>query len=384
MYNVAVVLNADGRSISKSETFIRSHIESLKTEFNVITLVGNPGRRRLMDEQTDFQSLRFWPRAFRKMLRLIRGQTVRQQDNAALAKLFRDRNIHCCFAEYGMSGVGVMDVCQQLETPLVVHFHGYDAYRHDLLEKYRSDYHRMFQIAERIVAVSRDMKDKLEREVGFSEKIVHSSCGFNSSILKSSEATDKQPNTATFVGRLTPKKDPVGLIRAFAVVVSSIPQAQLTIIGDGELRPDCENVIIELALQRNVTLLGWKGHDEVLDKVRRSTVFVMNSITAENGDKEGTPVAVMEAMVLKNIVIATQHGGIVDIIKDGKTGLLYPEFDYGLLSRNLIAALSGDCDPRIPSNARQYAIDNLSASLKNRQLNEIVRESIQNRPIRVA
>jgi colanic acid/amylovoran biosynthesis glycosyltransferase len=267
---------------------------------------------------------------------------------------------------------------------ITVHFHGYDAYRHDLLKKYRTDYHRMFQVAERIIAVSKDMKGKLEREVGFSEKIIHSSCGFNPSILKSSKTIVKQANTVTFVGRLTPKKDPVGLIRAFAQVVSKIPQAQLTLIGDGELRPDCENIIRELSLGPNVALLGWKSHDEVLDIVRKSTVFVMNSVTAENGDKEGTPVAVMEAMALKNIVIATQHGGIVDIIKNGKTGLLYPEFDYGLLSRNVIAALSGACQPGIPNNARQYAIDNLSASLKNRLLNEIVRESIQNRPTRVA
>lgn len=384
MYNVAVVLNADGRSISKSETFIHSHIESLKTEFNVITLVGNPGQRKLLEEGIDFQPLDFFSRAIRKFFRLLRRQTVRQQDNLALAKLFKKRNVVCCFAEYGMSGVGVMEVCSQLNTPLVVHFHGYDAYRHDLLKKYRTDYHRMFQIAERIIAVSKDMKDKLEREVGFTEKIIHSSCGFNPSILESSETIVKQANTVTFVGRLTPKKDPVGLIRAFAPVVSKIPQAQLTLIGDGELRPDCENIIREFSLEPNVTLLGWKSHDEVLDIVRRSTVFVMNSVTAENGDKEGTPVAVMEAMALKNIVIATQHGGIVDIIKDGKTGLLYPEFDYGLLSRNLVAALSGACEPGIPNNARQYAIDNLGASLKNRLLNEIVRESIQNRPTRVA
>ena len=377
MYNVVVVLNADGRSISKSETFIHSHIDSLKTEFNVTTLVGNPGQRKILEEGKDFQSLHFFARAIRKLLRLLRRTTVRQQDNAALAKFFKKRNIRCCFAEYGMSGVGVMEVCRQLDTPLLVHFHGYDAYRHDLLKKYRSDYYKMFQIAEGIIAVSKDMKGKLEREIGFGEKIIHSSCGFNSSILSNSETISKQPNTVTFVGRLTPKKDPVGLIRAFAAVVAKIPRAQLTIVGDGELRSHCEKTILELNLQGNVTLLGWRGHEEVLRILERSTAFAMNSVTAENGDKEGTPVAIMEAMALKNIVVATRHGGIVDIIEDGRSGLLYPEFDYELLSRQMIAALSGACDPALPDIARQYAISNLSASLKNQFLNTLVLESIE-------
>jgi colanic acid/amylovoran biosynthesis glycosyltransferase len=378
MYNVAVVLNADGRTISYSETFIRSHIDSLKTEFNVMTLVGNPGQRRLLEEQADFQSLSFWPRAFRKLLRIIRTQTVRQQDNVALAKLFRDRSIHCCFAEYGMSGVGVMEVCKQLNTPLIVHFHGYDAYRQDIFDRYRNDYRKMFSIAARIIVVSKDMKARLEREIGFGDKLTHNSCGFNAAIADNKLDYDvpKEPYSASYIGRLTHKKDPVGLIRAFASVVKAVPEARLRIIGDGELRTACETAIIELGLQNNVALLGTKGHREVLGILSRSSVFIMNSVTAETGDKEGTPVALMEAMALGNIVIATRHGGIIDIVEHGKTGLLYNEFDYDLLSEHLIAALTAETNPRIPENASNYATKNLSAGVKNEVIRNIVRECI--------
>lgn len=379
MYNVAVVLNADGRTISNSETFIRSHIDSLKAEFNVMTLVGNPGQRRLLDERTDFQSLGFWPRAFRKMLRLLRRQTVQQQDNAALVKLFRDRDIHCCFAEYGMSGVGVMDVCKQLNTPLVVHFHGYDAYRHDLFDKYRNDYQRMFSIAARVIAVSKDMKARLEREIGFGEKLVYNSCGFNAAITENQLEYDppKDPYSVSYVGRLTHKKDPVGLIKAFASVVKAVPDARLSIIGDGELRTECESAISEFSLQNNVTLLGTKNHREVLGILSRSSLFIMNSVTAETGDKEGTPVSLMEAMALGNTVIATRHGGIVDIVDHGETGLLYNEFDYASLSELITSALTGGVNPRIPENARHYATKNLSDAVKNEVLRKIVRECIE-------
>jgi|26BtaG_2_1085354.scaffolds.fasta_scaffold00071_14 glycosyltransferase involved in cell wall biosynthesis len=379
MYNVAVVLNADGRTISNSETFIRSHIDSLKAEFNVMTLVGNPGQRRLLDERTDFQSLGFWPRAFRKMLRLLRGQTVRQQDNVALAKLFRDRKIHCCFAEYGMSGVGVMDVCMRLGTPLVVHFHGYDAYRHDLFEKYRNDYRKMFSMAARVIAVSKDMKARLEREIGFGEKLVYNSCGFNAAITENQLEYDapKDPYSVSYVGRLTHKKEPVGLIKAFAPVVKAVPDARLSIIGDGELRTECESAIRELGLQNNVTLLGTKDHRDVLGILSRSSLFIMNSVTAETGDKEGTPVSLMEAMALGNTVIATRHGGIVDIVEHGETGLLYNEFDYDSLSELIISAFTGEINPGIPANARNYATKNLSDAVKNEALRKIVRECIE-------
>jgi colanic acid/amylovoran biosynthesis glycosyltransferase len=379
MYNVAVVVNADGRTISNSETFICSHIDSLKAEFNVMTLVGNPGQRRLLDERTDFQSLRFWPRAFRKLLRLIRRQTVRQQDNAALVKLFRDRNIHCCFAEYGMSGAGVMEVCKQLNTPLVVHFHGYDAYRRDLFDKYHNDYRRMFSIAARVIAVSKDMEAHLEREIGFGDKIVYNSCGFNAAIAENQLEYDvpKAPYSVSYVGRLTHKKDPVGLIKAFASVVMAVPDARLSIIGDGELRTECESTISELALQNNVTVLGTRDHREVLGILSRSSLFIMNSVTAKTGDKEGTPVALMEAMALGNTVIATRHGGIVDIVEHGETGLLYSEFDYDSLSELIISALTGEINPDIPVNALNYATTNLSDAVKNEVLRNIIRECIE-------
>tara|TARA_R110000851_G_scaffold302714_2_gene460046 strand:- start:25592 stop:26782 length:1191 start_codon:yes stop_codon:yes gene_type:complete len=379
MYNIAVVLNADGRTISNSATFIRSHIDCLKEEFNVMTLVGNPGQRRLLDEETDFQSLRFWPRAFRKLLRLICRQTIRQQDNAALEKLFRDRGIHCCLAEYGMSGVGVMEVCNRLEIPLVVHFHGYDAYRHDLFETYRNDYSRMFDIASRVIAVSKDMKMRLEREIGFDEKLLHNSCGFNTTITSNELAYDtpKDPYAVSYVGRLTPKKDPVGLIKAFASVVKAVPEARLTIIGDGELRSQCENEISKLALQNDVVLLGTKDHQEVLGILSTSSVFIMNSVTAETGDKEGTPVSLMEAMALGNTVIATRHGGIVDIVEHGETGLLYNEFDYDSLSTLIISALTGKTNSGIPANGRNYAITNLSDAAKNNVLKNTILECIE-------
>ena len=68
-------------------------------------------------------------------------------------------------AEYGPTGVAVMNACLRSTTPLVVHFHGFDAYKTETVERLRESYKRLFQIADRMVAVSHHMVNRL-RELG--------------------------------------------------------------------------------------------------------------------------------------------------------------------------------------------------------------------------
>src|SRR5690606_3151010 len=75
-----------------------------------------------------------------------------------LARKLRLMNVNVALAEYGVTGVDIMDACRMANIPLVVHFHGYDASNRSIIEKYLPGYQRMFIDSAAIIAVSIPMK----------------------------------------------------------------------------------------------------------------------------------------------------------------------------------------------------------------------------------
>lgn len=374
--SVAIVVNSDGRTIANSATFIRSHIESIRTRFNVITLVGNPGSRRVLETDVDLQGQSLVNRGFRKLCRLITGNSVVEQDNKQLSRFLRQHKIAAVFCEYGMSGAGVLGCCKELGLPLIVHFHGYDAYRHDIAQAYQTRYVEMFDYAYKIIAVSRDMQATLAERYGNAHKIIHSSCGVNPGRIIEQTQGVQRKHQFVYLGRLTPKKDPLGVIECFSRVAQQLPDYRLAIIGDGELRSQCEQKVTEANLTERVDFYGTLPHGEALAIVAESSVFIMNSVTADSGDKEGTPVSLMEAMAAGVTPLGTKHGGIMDIIEDGKSGYLYNEYDYEALTRLMIAAANDSNAAEIEKNAQQFAVQYLDESHKTALINDTIQAAI--------
>ena len=122
-----------------SETFIQAHIRSLA---NVI--VYSDG---------------YFPTS----VSLDRGKSwdnlpKNQDPESILIQSWKENDINTVFAEYGPAGVEVMHACKKANLPLVVHFHGFDAYRDDCLNHYGESYKELFQLASKIIVVSNDMK----------------------------------------------------------------------------------------------------------------------------------------------------------------------------------------------------------------------------------
>ncbi len=155
-----------------------------------------------------------------------------------------------------------------------------------------------------------------------------------------------------------------------------MPSYKLAIIGDGELRHECEQLLKEYKLSKSVILYGTLPHAEALNVIAESMIFIMNSVTAQSGDKEGTPVSLIEAMTAGLIPIATKHGGIMDIIEDGVTGFLYDEYDYDALCKLMLEVPNRDSMETIAVNAKEYAMQNLDESIKTANLKAMIRESI--------
>lgn len=138
-----------------------------------------------------------------------------------------------------------------------------------------------------------------------------------------------------FVGRLAEKKGVTYLIEAMKQV-----DAKLVIVGDGPLREQLQAQAKEQG--DKIVFLGAKTHDELKTIYASVDVFVAPSVTAKDGDMEGIPTAIMEAMASGLPIVASNSGGISDLIHDRENGLLVPEKDVLQLSEKINFFLLND------------------------------------------
>lgn len=170
------------------------------------------------------------------------------------------------------------------------------------------------------------------------------------------------------VGRLVAEKGHVDLLEAFAAVVDAGVDAELRILGEGNLRPVLEATIRERELGDRVTLVGMVPVEEVLTEVSRSDVFALSSLM------EGLPVVLMEAMAVGTAVVAPRITGIPELVEDEVTGLLYTAARPDLLARQLQRLLEDpDLRQRCITNGRrkieqEFDIDVAVAPLAQRFL----------------
>lgn len=241
-----------------------------------------------------------------------------------LAGLLRQNGVTALMAEYGSTAVHVMEAAQLAGCKLFVHFHGVDASSMLRDPAVVTRYQRLFALADGVIAPSAFLARNLA-EIGCPDAKLHVvPCGVDVGVF---EPGTPDPNRFLSVGRFTEKKSPLSTIQAFATVLNSAPNATLEMMGDGPLLGNAEAEIERLGIAANVILHGMVTPGEVKAAMGRCGVFVQHSVTAANGDIEGLPVAILEAMAAGLPVVATRHSGIPEAVEDNVTGLLVDEFD---------------------------------------------------------
>ena len=128
-----------------------------------------------------------------------------------------------------------------------------------------------------------------------------------------------------FIGRLIMEKGVKYLIGAMPVVLKEHPTARLIIVGEGPEKNDLMQLSKKLDVDKNISFKGELPNDELPGLYRNSDIFVLPSIVNKAGDTEGLGVVLLEAMASKVPVIGSNVGGIPEVIKDGKTGMLVAE-----------------------------------------------------------
>ena len=100
-----------------------------------------------------------------------------------------------------------------------------------------------------------------------------------------------------------------------------------------------ERLIGALGLEQRVELRGSRSHVEVVKLIRAASIFIQHSVIASSEDREGTPVAVLEAGAAAVPVVATRHEGIAEVVVHGETGLLVEEGDVDGMSEAIAELL---------------------------------------------
>jgi glycosyltransferase involved in cell wall biosynthesis len=136
------------------------------------------------------------------------------------------------------------------------------------------------------------------------------------------------------VGRLHRVKGQDVLIEGFARLGETVPHARLWLIGDGEERPALEELTRRHGLEHRVRFLGSLGREEVRAVLARAGLFVLPSRS------EGLSIALLEAMASGLPVVATDVGGIAEVIRDGTEGVLVPSEDAPALADAVCKVLS--------------------------------------------
>jgi glycosyltransferase involved in cell wall biosynthesis len=124
------------------------------------------------------------------------------------------------------------------------------------------------------------------------------------------------------VGRLVEKKGFIHLVRAVARLRQRGRAVSCWLIGDGPEREPLQREIAQLRLADAVELKGWLSQDEVVAAYGRAFVLAVPSLVARDGDMDGLPNVVVEAAAMGVPIVATNVGGIGDLVRDGDTGLV--------------------------------------------------------------
>ena len=224
-------------------------------------------------------------------------------------------------------------------------FHGADISRRHILEEHKQDYVNLFEQSELLLPISHLWERKLIEMGCPPEKIHVTRMGIEPEKFNfEPRQAFHSPLRIVSVARLTEKKGLDVAVKASEILKQRGGQFEFTIIGNGDQDEMMREHIANAGLEDCVRMPGFKPQEEIRAALSEADIFLLPSKTAADGDMEGIPVALMEAMAVGLPVVSTFHSGIPELIENNVSGWLVPENDAEALADTLFRLSQGDID----------------------------------------
>jgi len=253
-----------------------------------------------------------------------------------------------------------------------------------LFARNRRDVRVQLENADTIVTISeynREQIASLSQELAARPiSVVH--CGVEiDRYVPTTRQDDGQRPTILAVGGLVEKKGYQYLIEACAILAERGLDFSCEIVGSGPLRRELESLAERLGLGSRLWLLGALSHDDVVKLYARADLFALACVVASDGDRDGIPVALMEAMACGLPVVSTHVSGIPELVRDGKTGLCVPQRDADALA-NALARLIKDPQlrDRLGRGAREIIVEQFEARQSAAAVAQLLVQTIAAKP----
>jgi colanic acid/amylovoran biosynthesis glycosyltransferase len=234
--------------------------------------------------------------------------------------------VFCQFGYIGQKVLAMKRIRKWLkERKFVVCFRGSDITKR--IQENPTVYKNMFNHVDLVLPVCDYFKQRLISLGCPPDKIVvhHSAIDCSQFFFNVKEKPENDTIHLISVCRLVKKKGIDYAIKAFAQVVEKHPNIHFTIVGDGPERTYLELLIRQLRLENKISLHGWASQEAIVSLLRNSHIFLLPSRVGPDGNEEGIPNALKEAMAMGLICVATWHAGNPELIENGVSGFLVPE-----------------------------------------------------------
>jgi glycosyltransferase involved in cell wall biosynthesis len=264
--------------------------------------------------------------------------------------------------------------------PWVVSFHGVDVARNVDDPGYAESLRQVFSEAELVMGRSASLLKRLA-ELGCPEEKLR----LNSTPIPLEHLPQwvrKPPADGAWrlvqACRLIAKKGLLTSVQAMQTVVREYPRTEFHICGTGPQEEKLRAAIAAHGLEQNVKLCGWLSQEQLAAEYAAAHVFLHPSELTKEGDQEGIPNSMLEAMATGLPVVATHHGGIPEAVYHGQDGLLVPERQPDQLAQAILTVLrSPEKLAAFSTNAAQSVRENFGAQKQIHTLEEIYFDALK-------
>src|SRR6188472_2625828 len=278
---------------------------------------------------------RFWFRQLRSKPWQISDAEVRE-----LLSVLSETGARLLHIYFGHIAVHLLPLIRAWKNPSIVSFHGADVMVDMNKPAYRELTLQMLNAVTLVLVRSQSLRRAVVDLGCDPNKIEIHRTGIPLEEFSFRERALPKNGEWQFVqaGRLIEKKGLPVTLRAFSTFLKQHPNAMLTIAGEGPLLSELQKCAGELGVADRVSFTGFVSQEQLREIYYRSHIFVHPSQTGRDGNQEGIPNSMLEAMATGLPVFASEHGGIPEAIENGVSGALVPERDDEALARALLNA----------------------------------------------